>query len=125
MRDYERERARELRWAAGNFERALRMMRRRNGLEAEEGFLLLQDMAERHVDDLIREFEQEQDGGNRAWLLELIGHARSPRAFAVLAAVLDSDDDHLMFWAERGLRLLDIKEARRLLWQHELNKPIG
>jgi hypothetical protein len=36
MRDYERERARELRWAAGNFERALRMMRRRNGLEAEE-----------------------------------------------------------------------------------------
>ena len=45
MEDYERARARALRMATGNFNRALDMMRSRDPQALEDGFALLRDMA--------------------------------------------------------------------------------
>jgi hypothetical protein len=100
------------------FERALRQVRRRDPQAAEDGFSRLRALAADHVDDLVAAFAREPDRGVRCWLLELVGEARSPRAFALLAAELGSDDESIRSWAERGLRLLDTPDARRLLWQH-------
>ncbi|MFI7649239.1 HEAT repeat domain-containing protein [Micromonospora sp. NPDC049460] len=121
--DYERERARKIRMASGNLGRAMHLMRSRDPQAAEDGFALVRDMAGQHVDELIDAFGRETDHGVRCWLLELIGDARSPRAFDVLATELLSDDESFSFWAERGLRLLDTREARRLLWQRGAGGP--
>jgi hypothetical protein len=110
---------------ASEFERALRLMRRQDPQVAEDGFGLLQQIAGEHVDELIVEFGRETDHGLRCWLLELIGQARSPRAFDLLVAQLQSEDESLRDWAGRGLRLLETKEARRVLWQHAQNQPPG
>jgi hypothetical protein len=93
--------------------------------KAEDGFQLLTAMAAEHVDELIAEFALATDHGIRCWLLELIGQARSPRAFDLLVAQLRSDDESLRTWAKRGLRLLDTKDARRVLWRHEQNELPG
>jgi hypothetical protein len=95
----------------------MRLMRRHDPQLAEDGFQRLRAIAGQHVDELIEEFGRERDHGLRCWLLELIGEARSGRAFDVLAAELQSEDESLRSWAARGLRLLDTAEARRLLWQ--------
>lgn len=103
---------------AGEFDRALRLMRRRDPQLAEEGFGRLREIAGEHLDELIAEFTRETDHGLRCWLLELIAQARSPRAFDLLVAELRGDEESLRCWARRGLRLLDTKDARRVLWQH-------
>ena len=107
----------------GEFEQALRLMRRRDPKAAEDGFGRLREMAGEHVDELIGEFARETDHGLRCWLLELIGQARSPRAYDLLVAQLQGDDEALRASAQRGLRLLDSKDARRVLWQHERHGP--
>jgi len=67
------------------------------------------------VEPLIEDFAREQDHGLKCWLLELIGEARSPKAFATLSEQLDSADESLRAWAIRGLRTLDTPEARQRL----------
>ena len=69
-------------------------------------------------DRLIDEFRHEPDHAVRCCLLELVGHARSPRALEVLVGQLNAADESLRSWAERGLRLLDTQEARTALWEH-------
>ena len=100
-------------------------MRRHNRQLAEDGFQRLSEIAGAHVDELIVEFGRETDHGVRCWLLELIGLARSARSFDVLVAQLRGEDEALRDWAERGLRLLDTKESRRVLWQYEQNQSRG
>lgn len=97
------------------------MMRSRDPQTAEDGFQLVREVAGEHVDELIEEFERAGEPGIRRWLLELLGKVRSPHASKVFAAELDSDDESLRFWAQRGLELLDTKDARRLLWQRRMN----
>ncbi|MGC4864736.1 HEAT repeat domain-containing protein [Micromonospora sp. DT53] len=120
---WEHNRERAIRTSIGNFGRALGMMRSRDPQLAEDGFGLLQAMAGQHVDELVDEFGRETDYSMRCWLLELIGDARSPPAFELLAAELLSDDESFSGRAERGLRALDTKDARRLLWQTGKNGP--
>lgn len=103
---------------ADEFARALLLMRRRDPQLAEDGFQRLRGLAAEHVDRLIDEFRRETDHGVRRWLLELIGEARSARAFDLLARQLRSDDESLRSSAERGLQLLDTEAARTVLWQH-------
>jgi hypothetical protein len=117
VEDYEHARAQALRSAGGNFEKAMHMMRRRDPQAAEDGFDLVREIAGEHVDELIEEFGREVELGTRRWLLELLGEVRSPRAFKVFAVELDSDDESLRDSAQRGLQLLDTKDARRLLRQ--------
>jgi hypothetical protein len=100
------------------FERALRLMRRRDPQIAEDGFARLRKIAASHVDQLIAELGRETDHGLRCWLLELIGQVRSPQSFEVLVAYLYSEDEAFHRWAERGLMLLNTKESRRALWQY-------
>lgn len=104
------------------FDEAMRLMRRRNGQDRENGFALLQPHAAEHLDELIAAFRAEEDGrGLKAWLLELIGDARSPEALPVLAEHLDHEDESLASWAVTGLRELGTKEARTALYRHRAN----
>jgi hypothetical protein len=98
-------------------ERCMWLMRRRDPERQEEGFFALLPHAGRHLDDLIREFDAESDRGLRCWLLELIGEAKSERAFPLLADQLRSDDESLRTWAIYGLERLGSKAARTLLWE--------
>jgi hypothetical protein len=95
------------------FEEDLRLMRLNHGLISEEGFLGLQERASERVDDLITEFGKM--GEDRWWLLELIGDAKSDKAFDLLAAQLNSEDESLASWAARGLEQLNTERARALL----------
>ncbi|MRH93608.1 HEAT repeat domain-containing protein [Nocardia sp. SYP-A9097] len=102
----------------------MRLMRRHNPQLREDGFQLLLLHAGEHLDDLIEEFEQEQNQGLRCWLLELIAEAQSPNALSVPAAELDNQDISLRDWAVRGLQRLNSHEARTLLWQARANGTI-
>ena len=101
----------------------MRLMRKHDPQLREDGFHTLLPVAGEHVTELIDEFNAERDDhGLRCWLLELIGEARSPLAFKLLAEQLHSTDESYSLWAARGLEKLDTKEARRLLWQWSQNQ---
>ena len=99
------------------FKKCMAMMRKRDGQTQEDGFHWLLPHAGEHVHELIEEYGKEDDLGLRCWLLELIGSARSPDAFAFLAGQLRAADQRLRHWAIWALKNLDTKEARTLLWQ--------
>ncbi|MDY3557771.1 hypothetical protein R5W23_003036 [Gemmata sp. JC673] len=99
------------------FKKCVAMMRARDPATQEDGFHWLRPHAGEHVHELIGEFGQEKDHGLRCWLLELIGLAKSPAAFEFLAGQLRSADERFRFWAISGLKNLDTKEARTLLWE--------
>ena len=104
------------------FGEAMRLMRSRDPQCQEDGFHQLLPHAADHLDELIAQFEQEQDDhGLRCWLLELIGAARSPAALPVFSAQLVSNDESLRNWAVTGLKKLDTPEARTLLWRARAN----
>jgi hypothetical protein len=73
------------------------------------------------VAELVTEFTEERDHGLRCWLLELIGEAKSAEAFDFLVGQLDSDDESFRYWAAVGLKVLNTKEARKLLWERGLH----
>jgi HEAT repeat protein len=97
------------------FKKCLAMMRKRDPQTQEDGFHALLPHASEHVEALISEFERERNHGLRCWFLELIGEAKAPEAFPLLAEQLGSDDERFRYWAIRGLKLLDTKQARALL----------
>jgi hypothetical protein len=99
------------------FKNCMEMMRKRDPQTQEDGFHLLLTHAREHVQELIAEFEGEEDFGLRCWLLELIGSAKSPDAFDFLAGQLRAGDWRLRSRAIEGLKNLDTQEARTLLWQ--------
>ncbi|MCY9783316.1 HEAT repeat domain-containing protein [Nocardiopsis sp. EMB25] len=108
------------------FHEAMRLMRSRDPQRQEDGFHLLLTHAADHLDELVHQFEQEQnDHGLRCWLLELIGEARSPAALPLLSAQLNSQDESLRTWAAVGLEKLDTHQARSLLWQARANGVIS
>ncbi|SMD25357.1 HEAT repeat domain-containing protein [Lentzea albidocapillata] len=103
------------------FDKALWLMRRHDPQKAEDGFGLLRQLAAEHVEELVEAFRAEDDHGLRAWLLELIGEARSPEALPILVEHLDHEDESLVGWAVHGLEKLDMKEARTALYRHRAN----
>ena len=92
------------------------MMRKHDPQLSEDGFHALLPHAADHIDALIEDFRREEDHGLRCWLLELIGEARSVKAFDVLREQLHSTDSSLRDWAIRGLRALGTPEARQELF---------
>lgn len=99
------------------FKRCMAMMRQRRDPQLQEDeFHLLLPHSSDHVIELMNEFAMETDPGLRCWLLELIASARSAAALPLLAAELRSEDEGLRLQAVRGLKALDTKEARTLLW---------
>ena len=99
------------------FDDCMKMMRKSDPHVQEEGFHWLRPYAAEFLDKLIAEFESEQNHGLKCWLLELVGEAKSPSAIPLLAAHLKSEDESLKSWAITGLKNLDTKEARKLLWE--------
>jgi hypothetical protein len=100
-----------------SFKKCMAMMRKRSPMIQEDGFHWLLPHAGEYVHQMIEEFGKEKDHGLRCWLLELIGSAKSPDAFDFLAGQLRIEDQSLRRWVIRGLKSLDTKEARTLLWQ--------
>lgn len=97
------------------FDEAMWLMRRRDPEEREDGFWLLHGHAAEHIDEFIAEFgREENDHGLRCWLLELIGEARSERAFPLLAEQLHSTDESFSYWAVRGLGISGPRQRARL-----------
>lgn len=100
----------------------MRLMRRHNPQDREDGFALLRPHAAEHLDQLIAEFNQEQaDHGLRLWLLELIGAARSPQALPLLVEQLHNDNERLRSRAVSGLEKLNTKPARYELMKARAN----
>lgn len=102
------------------FDESLAMMRNRDGWIAEQGFHELLPRAKEYVDELITAFATETHHGVQCWLLELIGEARSKRAFDLLCEQSHSSDQAFRDWAIRGLRLLDSHAARKFLYDSGL-----
>lgn len=107
-----------------SFREAMRLMRSRDPQRREDGFHQLLPHAADHLDELVMQFEQENDHGLRCWLLELIGAARSPAALPVLSAQLATNDESLRDWAVAGLEKLNTPEARALLWRARANGTV-
>lgn len=99
------------------YEKCLDLMRKRDPQLREDGFHFLLPNAAGHVPELIRDFQLETDHGLRCGLLELIGEARSREALPFLLEQLRSPDESFRDWADRGLRRLDIPEARKALFE--------
>jgi SRSO17 transposase len=108
-----------------SFPEAMRLMRSRDPQRQEDGFHQLLPHAAEHLDELIEQFEHEQDDhGLRCWLLELIAAAASPAALPTFAAQLNGPDEALRDWAAVGLSKLNTPEARTLLRQARVNGTI-
>ncbi|AGZ43525.1 hypothetical protein [Actinoplanes friuliensis] len=109
---------------AREFERWLRLLHSRDPGTSDDGYFAISRHARELVDDLLAEYDRER-GPARLSLLMLLGDARSPKAFDVLAAELTSEDETMRRWARHGLEALDTKEARTLLWRDRQNNPPG
>ncbi len=75
------------------FKQCLRLMRKHNGQTQEDGFQWLLPHASKYVPELIEEFKKEKDPRLRCWLVELIGSAKSPEAFAFFAEQMRSPEE--------------------------------
>lgn len=106
-----------------NYKRCIAMMRSRDPQTQEDDFHVLLRRANEHVEALICEFQHEKDHGLRCWFLELIGDAKSPLAFELLASLVTSEDASLRHGAILGLKNLDTKDARRIV--HEVTASPG
>lgn len=93
------------------------MMRDRDLQTQEDGFGFLNERIAEYLDELIAELETETDPSLRCWLLELIAHSKNPQVYPILARFAQDEDESLQNWAIRGLRDLDTREARRLLYE--------
>lgn len=100
-----------------SFKECLALMRKNDPQLAEDGFHFLRPQAKEHINKLIKSFENEESYSIRCWLLELIGEARSCKAFPILSQQALSSDESLRIWGTRGLKLLDTKDARRFLYK--------
>jgi hypothetical protein len=83
----------------------------------ETAHFALRKYANTYIEDLISEFRNVTDPGVRQYLLELIGEARSPKALPVLTEVIQGDEEPSWSWAIYGLRDLESREARKVLWE--------
>ncbi|QDU12305.1 hypothetical protein CA11_00820 [Gimesia maris] len=99
------------------FDKCMKMMRSHDPQTQESGFHWLAPHANEYISELIEEFEGEDDLGLQCWLIELIGAAKSPNAFSFLSTQLRSNNWQIRQWAISGLKELDTKEARTLLWK--------
>ena len=100
------------------FDRYLQMLHSKNAMIQEEGFYDLAQHAGEYLEELLTAFDTEENRGMRSWLLEIIGYAKSPRAFPIFLKYLHSSDDSLRCWAKYGLaKLGTTREGRQLLWE--------
>ncbi len=68
--------------------------------------------------ELIAALRSEPEKGVKVLLLAALAEAGLPESVSVLAENLASDQERLQHWAEVGLRKVNTKEARTILWHH-------
>ena len=98
------------------FKKCMKMMRDDDPWIREDGFHWLLPNASDHVHELIEAFQPEEEIGLRCWLMELIDNAMSEDAFEFLSEQLRSNSPQFQKKAMRGLKHLNTKESRTLLW---------
>lgn len=106
--------------------KCLEMMRKHDPQTQEDGFHWLLDHAGEYVNELLTEFNNEDNGISRYWLLELLAEAKLPALLPVFAECLYGSDASLSVGALFALNKLNTKEARQLLWEaksHQLADP--
>lgn len=78
----------------------------------------LEDHAAMHMDALIAAFREETDEGVRILLFSAIACAGLPSTIPLLQEILQQDKSaSVRDWAIRGLKELNTKEARRILYE--------
>jgi hypothetical protein len=108
------------------WERALKNMREsRDPSVQEDAFGFLRVHAAELVAELRTAYEAETKHGTKCWMLELLGEARDPALEDLFESALDGTDESLRSWAARGLRKLDTKTARTILWRHSHPEDTG
>lgn len=105
-----------------SFKECMKLMRASDAMTQEDGFHWLLPRAHEHVEELIREFENEKNIGLRCWLLELLGEAKSDLALPVFQECINDNDEMLRGWAISGLETLDTRESRTTLYRHNANQ---
>lgn len=101
-------------------------MRKHDAQTQEDGFALLCGRASNYVNELLTEFNNEDNDISRFWLLELLAEAKSPALLPLFAECLYGSDASLRVGAIFALNELNTKESRRLLWEaksHQLADP--
>ena len=83
-------------------------------------FSFLAANANKFIGEMIVEFKIEKNHGLKCWLLELIGESKSPKSFDILKDNLQNENESLRDWAILGLKNLNTKEARRLLFESDI-----
>jgi hypothetical protein len=76
----------------------------------------LQSNASTHAAELLAAFRTEHGQRVRHILLGVICEAKLPEALPLFVEFLQSEDEGLRSWSERGLQTLDTPEARKALW---------
>jgi hypothetical protein len=107
---------RQLKRTFPGFQQCMKMMRQHDPEIKEEGYHCLLPFAHEHVPELTAAFQAETKHGLRCWLFELLGEARSPDLLPLFAEALRGEDDSLWWRALYALKLLDTKDARRLIY---------
>ena len=96
------------------------MMRKSDPQLQEDGFNWLLPRSSEFIEELIIEFNSEKNLGLSCWLLELIGESKSLKSFETLQKSLVNENESIREWAIIGLRNLDTKESRHLLFDLKL-----
>jgi hypothetical protein len=80
----------------------------------------LEEHAHENAQELIRATRTEINinSGVGRILLHVVADSKLPEAFDLFAELLQSPDETLRPYGVTGLKQLDTKAARRLLWQH-------
>lgn len=81
----------------------------------------LEKHAEKNSNELITATrkEIERNSGIGRMLLHVVADSKLPEALPLFAELLQSPDESLHPYAVSGLKQLNIKEARRLLWEFD------
>ena len=106
-----------------DFHSCIEIIRSKDALTYEEGYLLLVDKASLYVDELIALVKGEDDPYTRGKFVELLGETRSPKALSALAEELNHPDQNVRQWAVTGLNKLDLIEADELVKGYEKSHP--
>jgi hypothetical protein len=107
------------------FDKCIKLMKKHHPQLQEDGFHLLLPHASLYVEELIQVFEKETELGLKCWFLELLAATKSSMALPLFienASLSDKKLVSLKDWAIHGLKNLDTKESRCILFKLGINK---
>ncbi|MFN0201047.1 MAG: HEAT repeat domain-containing protein [Bacteroidia bacterium] len=90
----------------------------------ETAFSNLSLIADSFITELIEICYKETNTGVRAWLVELIAHAKSPDSLDFLSEQFYHPCESIQHWAIRGLQLLNTPQSRKVLYQLQQNQVL-